>query len=494
MFPTSPQCSPKTPWTVVFLSAAILLGAGLALQAADRGIDAQKVEKLIAQLGSRRYAERLKAARALDDLGTAVLPALAKASGHADPEIRRRAGHLIEQIRKRDETEKLLAATPVELSIRNETLAQGVAELARKTGFTVALDPAKEGVRDRKFTLERSRVSFWNAVDCLCEKAQLVERGLVDLASKNSGVAVAAENRARPAFRLQLAQGLPRNLPTSYFLGTRVRALPPGIPLDDVPRAVDERVIALEISLDPARRLHSLLSLRVDKALDGRGAPVGTIPTLLRTKKPETNIYRRYEIEAVPAHVSRLERGMEEGNFRRTLLRVKADRILQELKGVLTVEVQKPAGPIFTADNILTVSDKSYSTPDGGSLTVNGASVVANGRVEVRVATTFPLGGAIGGIRMGNGVVRIRRGVNGDWETIGIKMENLKLLDAKGRAFDLSSTQSQGMRFGPAGLTQTMTLLFTPKNGQSRPARLVYYGEPTAFVDVPFTLKNVPLQ
>src|SRR5438445_6144416 len=70
-----------------------------------------EVAPLIGQLGSRKFAEREQATRALDALGTSALTALRKAVQSDDMEVSRRAEALVRQIERRAERDAILAPT-----------------------------------------------------------------------------------------------------------------------------------------------------------------------------------------------------------------------------------------------------------------------------------------------------------------------------------------------------------------------------------------------
>jgi len=65
--------------------------------------DAAEIDRLVRQLGSPRFAQREAAAKGLEAVGEGALDALRKAAGGSkDPEVRRRAGLLVEAIESRD--------------------------------------------------------------------------------------------------------------------------------------------------------------------------------------------------------------------------------------------------------------------------------------------------------------------------------------------------------------------------------------------------------
>ena len=71
--------------------------------------------------------------------------------------------------------------------------------------------------------------------------------------------------------------------------------------------------------------------------------------------------------------------------------------------------------------------------------------------------------------------------------------QSLSLQDSKGKAFQLASTQESTQANG-LDITQEFHLVFQSRQGLDQPARLVYSGHRLVTVEIPFTLKNVPLR
>jgi hypothetical protein len=67
----------------------------------------------------------------------------------------------------------------------------------------------------------------------------------------------------------------------------------------------------------------------------------------------------------------------------------------------------------------------------------------------------------------------------------------LALLDASGRKLSLADTSSPTI--SADGKSWELTLLYRPSATQGAPARLLYTGRRCTTVEVPFTLKDVPL-
>src|SRR5262249_54195378 len=119
-----------------FALTVLVVGIGLLLPAAlpaDDKAEAERIARLVAQLGSDSFTKRAEADRALEEIGAAALPALRKAAQGKDLEIRLRAKKLIQKIEKRGANGRLLVPTRVRLVYKNTPLAVAVADFARKT-------------------------------------------------------------------------------------------------------------------------------------------------------------------------------------------------------------------------------------------------------------------------------------------------------------------------------------------------------------------------
>jgi hypothetical protein len=81
-----------------FLCGVAALGFTAFAQAGDATQPPQAIDRLIRQLGNRKFREREAASSALDKVGEPALEALRRAAkGDADAEVRRRAGRLVER-------------------------------------------------------------------------------------------------------------------------------------------------------------------------------------------------------------------------------------------------------------------------------------------------------------------------------------------------------------------------------------------------------------
>jgi hypothetical protein len=161
---------------------ALGLGLGLWSSAAAQGdktgpADPARIDKLIQQLGSPKFAERAKARQELKQLGDSALEALRKAVKSPDAETSRAAGELLKGLESKILTARLLAPKRVKLSLKDVAVPEAVAELARQSGYAIDIQGDRAALAGRKVTLDTGETTFWEAFDQLCRKAGLVEVG-----------------------------------------------------------------------------------------------------------------------------------------------------------------------------------------------------------------------------------------------------------------------------------------------------------------------------
>ena len=127
------------------------------------GMGAADPSALVEQLGAPRYADREAAAKSLEALGRAALPALRAARRSADPEAR--ASALLGRI----ETAELVRPTLVRLDFPDRPLGEIVEELERQSGIRLQVAAGGGGpLAGRRITLQApGPVPFWEAIDRL---------------------------------------------------------------------------------------------------------------------------------------------------------------------------------------------------------------------------------------------------------------------------------------------------------------------------------------
>jgi hypothetical protein len=485
------------------------MAAGLCLAGAPDGKEtAARVAALVERLGGKSYADREEASRALDALGATALEALRKARQSASPEVRRRAHALVRKIEQRLETARLLAPTRLRLVYRDTPVREALADLAKRTGLEVRLDGDPARVAGRKVTLDTGEVPFWDAFALFCRQAGLGEvepssvnppgfRGGIEysiLLRGGAGEPVQKDVMHPPASEkpvpLVLTDRPPRTLPTHLAGSVRFRALPPGTPLG-VEQKAGEILLALEGAVEPALRWREVIAVRLDKILDDQGQArrggfaaartAGTAP-LRGTLVVNGNV-----LDA-PDDSPRVDP-------RRIPLRIEAAGKLagrlKELRGTVTALVQSAPEDLVTVPDVLKAAGKRFHGPSGSTVHVAAVARQADGLVRLRVEVeapprTFGDGPAV---QQANQIVFINGRRVGEKEEV-LSALNFVLLDARGEPVPVAAAVNTGKHSGPV---QEYELTYGPAAGRT-PARFIFRDRRSAVIDIPFTLKDVPIR
>jgi hypothetical protein len=497
------------------LPALCVFGLGLGLVCAQQPpassakADTAVVAKWIAKLGSDQYDERETAFATLEALGPAALDALGKAIASPDEETRRRAIDLVLRIEKRQETARLTQPKMTHLVCKDMPVNQAVQELARVTGIQIQLEGDQTKFANRKITLDTGKVPFWQAVDQLCEKAGLLERGSVALPENPVNPVVNGDqvfflsevvnNGPRPVSPLVLVDGKSQAAPTHHAGAMRVRILPrlaPNAPGQNDGAPVHERsagtLLTVEISPEPSLGLQNILSVRVDKAIDEDGndlkVPMPYISDLV-DRGPVTWV-RGW---ANSPDMNRADQDLS----KRVPLRLFAPdgvKRLKELRGSVAAEVLTPHQALITVENILNAADRKFSGKESDALTVLDINRDDKGQVVLRIVvekapTPQAAFAPAMGIMMfpGGGLAGAPQPADPAINTIA---EFLSLVDEKNQAFKLIAAEDQARD----AQTNEYRLTFQPPSGLPKPAKLIYSGRRTTTIDVPFVLKDVPVR
>jgi len=168
-------------------------------------------------------------------------------------------------------------------------------------------------------------------------------------------------------------------------------------------------------------------------------------------------------------------------------------RLLKEIKGVVAAQVQTPPQVLIAVDNIFKSVGRTLLSDDGESLKVVEAKRQANGDVEVRIELhDASAANALWVVRRGGvlGPNRGGRGGRGRPLAVDGPPANLVLQDAQGHVF---AERSRGEIINSNMLLREISLTYEGGGGLGEPQKLIYSGQRTIMLEVPFTLKDVPL-
>ncbi len=125
-----------------------------------------RVAALIKDLGDSDFATRRGAYQRLAKLGAAGRAELEKSLTAADPEIRLRAGQLLEAIRADD----LWAPRIVTLEATDQPAAEILKRLAAQAGNHIHVGDPYGQFADAKLSVNFSAVEYWQAIDDVCRQ------------------------------------------------------------------------------------------------------------------------------------------------------------------------------------------------------------------------------------------------------------------------------------------------------------------------------------
>jgi hypothetical protein len=541
---------------ILGICTTVLLLTAWTLAAPPSGheVDQAHIDKLIKQLGSRKFNDRAAASRELDKIGEPALKALETATHSHDAEVRSRAETLVKAIQERVENKAALAPEHIHLRFKDTPVEQAVAEVAKQSHYTIQLVGDKRKLKDRKVTLDTGETTFWKAYDQFCDKAGLVEGqpqmpfvrphsvpmirprplppvkgGAAAPAPARPAVVIAAAPPLKapmiamkmlprgfvPNGVLFLMDGKPKQVPTSYFGAVRVRVDSDVVRAPTKPAGAQDVTVNLEVSPEPRIRWQSISTIRSDKAVDDNAQALSMLDWGNSAARaflaPPTGP------GGIRPHFIVRRGGWNSGHdvFVRLKAGTNPSKTLKELKGIISAQVRSDDHILLTVDHVLKAVNKPVEKKDAGSLKVTEATANKDGTYTIKVELTRP-----NDVFPGNPVPattkpkpappRVRFGnppAVGGGRPIGAPVKGLvlrrppgsqsynglALLDAKGEVIRFQVRMVRGMG-NVQGFTEQITFIAKPATGQGEPARLVFAGSRMIAVTVPFELKDVPVR
>ena len=162
------------PLLTLGLGLAVLAATAAPVEQPDKP-DADKIAKLVAQLGSDNFDEREKASADLETIGDPAYDALRQALKSTDEEVHKRAEILVGKIERRKESAEALKPKHVHLIYKDTPLTEALEDFNKQSGCSIVLGDPDGKLKDRKITLDTGDVTFWQALNQFCDKAGLQE-------------------------------------------------------------------------------------------------------------------------------------------------------------------------------------------------------------------------------------------------------------------------------------------------------------------------------
>jgi hypothetical protein len=485
-------------------------------QAVPADTSPERIQGLITRLGSPQFREREAASRDLETLGEPALAALGQAAESADPETRRRAAEMVERIDARLTTARLLTPARIQLNYADVPLVAAVEDLVRRTGAPLRLPHTPFHYLNRTVTVAAGPVPYWQALDLVCRRAGVYPvagpltptGGSVSVVHATGGNVFQRRflirddlNNLSPPYvtrPIELVDGPNAAGPVHYAGAFRVGIPPSGLPYT-VLNADNDYILPVQVLAEPWLQLVTAADIKVSKAIDDQGQSLSAaaLEPVDEGVTVQSNIgvpvFQRVIASSSAIDGVRLRRGE------------KPAKALRELTGSVTVQVripdvlttlEKPATPVRTTvrgDRGVRLQMLEY---------VGGPDEV---QVTVEVAlphTIWPVGAVTNPLAVRPfDAVRLRppNGVDRNPMVLGsgplppaTDFQGLSVEDAQGRRLPLVQGSDPDIEWTEGGLACVITARFR-REGGAEPARLVFTASRLTAINVPFTLKDVPL-
>ncbi len=490
------------------MSARLLLALGLGLflaasgSGADQSSPSPPLPQLIKQLGSARFKEREEATRLLRASGPEALPLLRQAARGGDLEVRRRAQALLEELERLENTRRLLTPQKIRLSFRDTPLGEAVAELARKTGWSITLEEKQQAeLAKRKITLETGEISHWEALERFCAVARLREEpppaprveDVAELLGERRRVIWVDQNHTReettePRFVLRAGQS---SSPTYRAGALRIQTV--GIPVLHL--GTGKLDLTLAVATEARLRWHRLLYLRVDSALTGEGhrckvgTPfIGNAPAVVGTGQEVIILWDGFTEWPYQNRV-------QQGTVSLTVPPRHTTR-LKQVTGVVGAQIETAPEPLVRVDRVMKSAERTVKGEDGTEITITSAQAESDGQYVLQVAVRRPPRATDPPTGPGVRLMRVNRRRARQAEPILLSRE-----DAEKHGLALLDSKDKPLKFVTGELARPTlngfleyTLYFQAEKDQGDPATLVYSGRRLVSVEVPFTLTNIPVE
>jgi hypothetical protein len=464
----------------------------------------EQVRNLIVALGSSSFAEREQAAKGLDAMGPLALDALRAAMKHQDSEISGRAARLVAVLEERILTSRMLAGKKLRLNVKNVSVFEAINELARLSENrldVVGNRPALE----RKITLDTGEVTYWEALQQLCQKGGLTE-STANVANtpqpyvRKSGIQPYYVQPVQPQRTIvALADGEAKQLPVCHQGSVRVVALP------GEKATSGEVQILIDVSAETRLQDFGVVGAPfLSKIVDDRGQMLAVVDSAtvldagLSPVKFAGNANFNGNVNGimiVNGNVIQLGGPVSPvATAQRTVaVRVKLGdkgaKSLKEVTGKLSVQALDVPEVLVKVDRVLAAAGQSYMGKDGHAIHVQAVEKQDDGSYRIRLAVENPNiqdPFATRNIRFRNVNFNNGLGINN-----GTPVPMPKMVDAEGREFQ-PEILGQGTNLNTNNqVVQNAILVYRPT---AEPAQLLLHGQRVVLFSVPFTLKNVPIQ
>ena len=549
-------------------------------QASSIQITQPAISEMIKSLGDSSFEVREKAEKDLGLAGEPALEQLRKERKSEDPEIRRRVESLIKKIEMESDNKKLIDPKKITMKHLDAPVTEVIADLVKQSGYRIILEDKSRALETKKISVELKGVPFWEALETISMKANLVEvAGLQGVAGNPIRVEFPKPNVFPRAVPKLVPPPVPPKEVEEPKKGVKnevgVQAirvlfvpqekaqpvappavlpqplLPPGIGLgqvfgqiaigmDQAPAArgkenviilkegkfdllpTDNRsayrirllknpetvfgkpddkhiLIGLEVTPEPRFKLQEITGVKITKAVDESGQILEQDTNISRNDILAPPMPGRIIARPIQALGQEGKAGAVDSKVPIHFLKAQKDsKSIQMLEGKLILQVLDDSKPILEITNIEKEVGKKIEGKSGAWLKINECGKDAKGFHSLRIEYDIPADAVAANNRIQLGNIRVQNNIviqNGQFNIVGgaapANLGDFKIFDAEGKTLTPNSS-STSVQIGPGGTKRSINVTY-PANSKA-PFKIIYEGGTTIAVEVPFSLKLIPLQ
>ncbi len=417
---------------------------------------APTMDRLIDQLGDTDYRKRDEAARLLEAEGIKVVPALKKALGHPDAEVRRRAYNLIPQL----ETAAFVAPRRVTLRMSNKPLRAIFDEMTKQTGYKIEFWTAPNNAQ-QTYSCDFKDTTFWQALDHMCRDANLV------LQHNYGDERIVLQSQGGYTPHVQYA-GAFRFVPTGFQM---VRNVEFGlVGAGSSPQRNENLTLSFLVFSEPRIPLLGMGEVRLTAAYDNDKNSM-LVPI---TNNVNHTLFLGGRLGGrFISHYGNGNRSyMQQSQFTLHRASERATKV-KLVRGVIPVTLLVEQKPVVVADNILKAKGKKNSV---GATTFHFEDVTAQPNKQYQIKL---------------GVTQDNRDNPNDWTWMNTLFQRMELQDEKGNKFQVYGTRWDNSSAN--NVQMTLTYGAPPNTKTGPPSKFIFQEWRTHQHLVHFEFKDLPL-
>jgi len=445
------------PLLLAALLSLVLIAPGVAAPPAPAPASST-FDRLIEQLGDTDFRKRDEATRLLEAEGVKVVPALKKALGHPDAEVRRRAFNLIPQL----ETAAFVAPRRVTLHMSHKPLRAIFDEMTKQTGYKIEFWTAPNNAQ-MTYSCDFKDATFWQALDRLCRDANLV------LQHNYGDERIILQNQGGYTPHVQ-HDGAFRFVPTGFQM---VRNMDFGLVgnAGASPQRNENLTLTFLVFSEPRIPLLGMGEIRLTAAYDNDKNSM-LVPI---NNNPNQAIFLGGGFGG-GRFISRYGNGnrsyMQQSQFTLHRPSERATRV-KLIRGVIPVTLLVEQKPVVVADNILKAKGKKNSV---GTTTFHFEDVSAQPNKQYQIKLH---------------ITEDNKDNPNDWTWMQTLFQRIELQDEKGHKFQVYGTRWDNS--SPNNVQVTLTYGAQPNVKTGPPSKFIFQEWRTLQHQVHFEFKDLPL-